>query len=132
MIPTTRRRVGDLFRTALFYAFCSKTLPPATGHTALAGLSYAGLFGLYVAEIVTGGAMLYVAHGGGAALWLLGGWSLAVMDVAWLRLIHHCVMWLIAAFVIVHVYIGWHNDILERNGLISSMFSGYKHEEEGR
>jgi Ni,Fe-hydrogenase I cytochrome b subunit len=35
-------------------------------------------------------------------------------------------MWFIAVFVIAHVYIGWHNDLVERNGLISSMFGGYK------
>jgi len=35
-------------------------------------------------------------------------------------------MWCIWIFVIIHVYISWHNDIIERNGLISSIFSGYK------
>ena len=29
------------------------------------------------------------------------------------------------------LYIGWHNDLVERNGLISSMFGGYKNQEDG-
>jgi Ni,Fe-hydrogenase I cytochrome b subunit len=33
--------------------------------------------------------------------------------------------------VIAHVYISWHNDLIERNGLISSIFSGYKNMEDG-
>jgi len=131
MIPTTRQRMKDVYRTGLFYAFRRKTLPHATGHTALAGVSYVCLFALYIVEIVTGGAMLYAAHGGGTISWLLGGWSLGIMSVAWLRLIHHLVMWMIAIFVIIHVYVGWHNDIVERNGLISSMFGGYKNQEDG-
>jgi Ni/Fe-hydrogenase 1 B-type cytochrome subunit len=35
-------------------------------------------------------------------------------------------MWVIAVFLILHIYIGWHNDIMERNGLMSSIFSGFK------
>jgi Ni/Fe-hydrogenase 1 B-type cytochrome subunit len=130
-IPTTFQRVKDAYHTGQFYAFCSRTLPYAPGHTALAGLSYTFLFIMYVIEIVTGGAMLYLAHGGGTVFWLLGGWSLGIMSVGYLRLIHHLIMWFIALFVIAHVYIGWHNDLVERNGLISSMFGGYKNQEDG-
>jgi Ni/Fe-hydrogenase 1 B-type cytochrome subunit len=42
------------------------------------------------------------------------------------RFLHHITMWLIWVFVIFHVYISWHNDRVERNALMSSIFSGYK------
>jgi Ni/Fe-hydrogenase 1 B-type cytochrome subunit len=35
-------------------------------------------------------------------------------------------MWLIVAFAVAHIYIAWLNDIAERNGVMSSIFSGYK------
>jgi Ni/Fe-hydrogenase 1 B-type cytochrome subunit len=124
--PERRRNVVD---TGLFYAFFTDRLNCSTGHTALAGVTYTFLFCLYLTEIVTGSAMLYIAHGGGAMFWTMGGWSLAVMGVGYLRLIHHMVMWGILVFVLVHVYIGWHNDMIEKNGMISSIFSGYKNME---
>jgi Ni,Fe-hydrogenase I cytochrome b subunit len=39
-------------------------------------------------------------------------------------------MWLIIAFAIAHVYVGWLHDRVERSGLMSSIFSGYKTVEE--
>jgi Ni/Fe-hydrogenase 1 B-type cytochrome subunit len=130
-IPMSSERIKNTACTASFYAFCSKDLPHYPGHTGLAGLSYTFLFGLYIVQIVTGFAMYSVAHGGGAVWTLLGGWSLGLINVAYLRLIHHLIMWVIGVFLIAHVYIGWHNDLIERNGLISSIFSGYKNMEDG-
>jgi|WetSurMetagenome_2_1015567.scaffolds.fasta_scaffold00086_43 Ni/Fe-hydrogenase 1 B-type cytochrome subunit len=130
-VPVTVQRAKDVYRTGLFYAFLSRTLPHAMGHTALAGLSYTGLFVMYVIEIVTGGAMLYTAYGGGTIFWLMGGWALGIMSVAYLRLIHHIVMWGIILFVIAHLYIGCHNALIEKNGLMGSIFSGYKSREDG-
>jgi Ni/Fe-hydrogenase 1 B-type cytochrome subunit len=43
-----------------------------------------------------------------------------------MRLIHHLVMWVILAFMIHHVYSALLVDHWERNGLMSSIFSGYK------
>jgi Ni/Fe-hydrogenase 1 B-type cytochrome subunit len=130
-IPTSGERIKNVIDTGLFYAFLKKDLPHAPGHTGLAGLSYTFLFCLYLAQIITGFAMYTLAHGGGAIWTMLGGWSLSLMSVAYLRLIHHLIMWVIGLFVIAHVYIGWHNDLIERNGLISSIFSGYKNMEDG-
>ncbi|MGO9378124.1 MAG: Ni/Fe-hydrogenase, b-type cytochrome subunit [Dissulfurispiraceae bacterium] len=130
-IPMSAERIKNTACTASFYAFCSKDLPHYPGHTGLAGLSYTFLFGLYIIQIVTGFAMYSVAQGGGATWTILGGWSLGIMSVAYLRLIHHLIMLVIPIFVIVHVYIGWHNDLIEKNGLISSIFSGYKNMEDG-
>jgi Ni,Fe-hydrogenase I cytochrome b subunit len=42
------------------------------------------------------------------------------------RLIHHLLMWVIGIFTIVYVYIALHNDMWEKNGLMISIFSGYK------
>ncbi|MFN3740815.1 MAG: hydrogenase maturation protease [Thermodesulfovibrionales bacterium] len=60
-------------------------------------------------------------------LWkLLGGWMLTIFVDNTLRLYHHLIMWLIIAFIFAHVYISWFVERAEKNGLISSMFSGYK------
>jgi Ni/Fe-hydrogenase 1 B-type cytochrome subunit len=124
-VPITPERWKNITDTALFYAFLKKELPHSPGHTGLAGLTYLFLFFLFFLEILTGFALYSQSHVG--AIWtLLGGWLLGVSSSGTIRLIHHLNMWIIAVFVIFHVYISWHNDRIERNGLMSSIFSGFK------
>jgi Ni/Fe-hydrogenase 1 B-type cytochrome subunit len=129
-VPTTDERVKNAVDTGLFYAFLKKEIPHAPGHTGLAGIAYTFLFFLFIVEILTGFALYSMAHGGGALWTLLGGWTLAIFTAGTIRLFHHVIMWLIVIFVIAHVYISWHNDLFEKNGLMSSIFSGYKHMED--
>ncbi|MBQ7232086.1 MAG: cytochrome b/b6 domain-containing protein, partial [Bacillales bacterium] len=54
--------------------------------------------------------------------WLLGGNSYAV------RSLHHLVAWGFIIFVVIHIYMAFREDWLERNGTMSSIFTGYKFE----
>ena len=122
-------RWKDTMDTALFYAFLRKDIPHDAGHTGIAGLSYFFLFILFLLEILTGFALYSETHTGG--FWtFMGGWLFSIMGTGVVRLIHHLVMWIIWIFAIVHMYIAWHNDVAERNGIMSSIFSGYKSMEE--
>ena len=57
----------------------------------------------------------------------LFGWVPGVLfGVQGVRLIHHLVMWAILGFMIHHVYSALLVDHVERNGLMSSIFTGYK------
>lgn len=129
-VPTTTERCENLVGTGLVYCFMKKELPHSPGHTGLAGITYFFLFFIFVLEIWTGFALYSQQHAGGAIWTLMGGWLLGVFSSGTIRLIHHLNMWIIAVFVIFHVYISWHNDRLERNGLMSSIFSGYKYMDE--
>lgn len=123
--PYSGRNWKDLVDTAKFYLFISRKPPYAVGHTALAGATYLVVFLLFIFEIVSGFA-LYSQAQEGAIFTVLGGWLLGVMHVQTVRLLHHLVMYVILAFVIIHVYIGWLLDRVERNGLMGSIFGGYK------
>jgi len=124
-IPSTVERCKNTVDTGLFYCFMKDEMPHAPGHTALAGITYFCLILLFLLEILTGFALYSPSHVG--VFWaLMGGWLLSVLSSGTVRLIHHLIMWVIGVFVIVHVYISWHNDRIERNGLISSIFSGFK------
>lgn len=123
--PFTSKQWNDLMDAVKFYLFISKKPPYAVGHTALAGLTYLFVFALFLFQIVSGFALYSVNHGG--AIWtLLGGWLTGIMYLQTIRLLHHLTMYLIFAFVIAHVYIGWYLDLKERNGLMGSIFGGYK------
>jgi Ni/Fe-hydrogenase 1 B-type cytochrome subunit len=124
-IPMSEERRKNLYGTAQFYCFLREHCPEAIGHTGIAGLTYFLLILLFLLEILTGFALYSQSHAGG--IWtLMGGWLFSVISEGTIRLIHHCIMWVIAVFLILHIYIGWHNDMMERNGLMSSIFSGYK------
>ena len=125
LIPLTGRQWRDLIDTIKFYLFISRKPPYAVGHTALAGLTYLFVFALFVWQIISGFALYSLADKG--TLWVvLGGWLTGVMHLQTIRLFHHLGMYVILAFALAHIYIGWYLDSRERNGLMGSIFSGYK------
>ncbi len=127
--PFDAGKLKELKEITKFYLFLKKELPNAVGHTACATYVYLGLFILFIVEILTGFALYSQSHVG--FLWkLMGGWMLSLFSAQTLRLYHHIIMWLIIAFSIAHVYVGWLLDRAERSGVMSSIFSGYKTVEE--
>ncbi len=108
-----------------YYTFISKTVPAAPGHNALAGTAYSVVFLLYLVMIGTGFA-LYSERAPNGILHKAMGWLFWLFSNQGMRLTHHCVMWLLIAFAIHHVYSAWLMDVKERGGVISSIFSGYK------
>ena len=108
-----------------YYSFQRKDLVHRVGHNALAAVTYLFMFTLMLIQILTGLALYGQVRGG----WLLGvliGWLPRLIDIQNIRLIHFLIMFAFFAFVIHHVYsavlVSWE----ERNGLIESMFTGYK------
>ena len=130
MVPITKAQWVNIVDQFLFYSFLRKKAPRVIGHTGLAALSYLGLFVIFFVEILTGFALYSQSHTG--AIWgLLGGWLLSVFSVGYIRLVHHLIMWLIFVFIGTHFYMGWYDDIREKIGEKSSIFSGYKNIDEG-
>jgi Ni/Fe-hydrogenase 1 B-type cytochrome subunit len=123
-IPTSRHQATEVFRQAGFYAFLKKDLPKVLGHNQLAASAYLLLFLLLLVETVTGFALDGTLGSGPAAA--LFGWLWELLGTQWLRMIHHLTMWAILAIALFHVYSCILVDGIEKNGLLSSMFSGYK------
>jgi Ni/Fe-hydrogenase 1 B-type cytochrome subunit len=113
-IPTTRQRWRDFFGTLKFYFFWRLKPPECAGHNPVAGASYVAIFGLYLIMIATGLALY-----GYRWFWPFGGLQIA-------RWVHHVVMWLLIGFSIQHVYSGILVALVEKNGAIDSIISGYK------
>lgn len=123
--PFTSQRWTDFMSTIKFYTFISRKPPYAVGHTALAGFVYFLLFLVFAFAIVSGFAMYSQTHKG--LIWtLLGGWFLSIFEVQTIRLLHHLVLYVMIAFIGVHLYIAWWLEAAEKNGLMGSIFGGYK------
>ena len=123
--PFTGKRLADLKGTIKFYLFMSKKPPYAVGHTALAGLAYLVVFSIFAFEIASGFALLSLSSASFLPT-LVGGWLLGMMDLQTIRLWHHLMMYAIIAFFFIHIYISWWLDTVEKNGLMGSIFGGYK------
>jgi Ni/Fe-hydrogenase 1 B-type cytochrome subunit len=123
-IPTSRQQATELFRQAGFYAFLRKEIPKVLGHNQLAATAYLMLFVLLLVETVTGFALDGVLGSTPAAAAF--GWLWELLGTQTLRQIHHITMWAILAIALFHIYSCVLVDGIEKNGLLSSIFSGYK------
>jgi Ni/Fe-hydrogenase 1 B-type cytochrome subunit len=123
-IPTSRVQASELFRQAGFYMFLRREIPKVLGHNQLAAAAYLALFFLLLVETVTGFALdgLIGSEPGATGF----AWLRELLGPQTIRLVHHLSMWAILAIALFHIYSTVLVDHLERNGLVSSMFSGYK------
>ena len=109
----------------MYYLFLRRDPPTTLGHNALAGFTYGFIVLLYFIQVITGFALYAQANPGGF-WWGLTSWIFPLISNQYLRLIHHLVMYLLIAFAAHHVYSAWLVDSEEANGLMSSIFSGWK------
>jgi len=123
-IPTSKNQATELFRQAGYYAFLRRELPKVLGHNQLAATAYLALFGLLLIETITGFALDGI--GGAQPAGMIFGWLSDFLGPQFLRLVHHLCMWAILAIAIFHIYSCVLVDHIEKNGLMSSIFSGYK------
>jgi Ni/Fe-hydrogenase 1 B-type cytochrome subunit len=122
--PTSWFQATELFRQAAFYGFIRKEIPKVLGHNQLAAAAYLILFALLLVETVTGFALDGLIGSEPGASWF--GWLRELLGPQLIRTIHHASMWAILAIALFHVYSCVLVDHIEKNGLVSSIFSGYK------
>ncbi len=123
-IPTTWFQATEILRQAGFYMFVRREIPKVLGHNQLAAAAYLILFFLLLVEVITGFALdgLLGAEPGASMF----GWLRELVGPQAIRLVHHLAMWAILAIALFHVYSCILVDHVERNGLMSSIVSGYK------
>ncbi len=117
-----RKNLVDAFK---YYFFLRREPPEVIGHNALAGMTYGVIVFLYILQTFTGFALLGEVNTSG--IWYtLTGWIFRFVSNQALRQVHHLIMWLLIAFALHHVYSAFLVDVEEGNGLMSSIFSGFK------
>jgi len=125
LLPITKKRIQDLPHQVKYYALLSPNPPPYLGHNPVAGLSYVALFILTAIQGITGLALNAEISPGGF-WWKFFSWAFLIASNQTLRLVHHLLMYVFIAFFIIHLYMAVVYDILEGEGTISSIVSGYK------
>jgi Ni/Fe-hydrogenase 1 B-type cytochrome subunit len=126
IIPLTKKQWNEMGDAAKFYTFISRKPVYSVGHAPLASVCYLVVMILFLFEIFSGFALYSQSHLKSAIMWLLGGWMLGIMNVQTVRLWHHMTMYFLLVFTVFHVYMGMFLDSVEKNGVMSSIFGGYK------
>ena len=97
----------------------------SVGHNSLASFSYFITFLIFLLQSLTGFGM-YAAM---SDSWFpkLFAWIVPLLGGDLMtRQIHHVLMWGFIIFAIIHVYLVFYHDYIERRGVTSSMIGGWK------
>jgi Ni/Fe-hydrogenase 1 B-type cytochrome subunit len=89
-------------------------------------MSYVVVFGLYLVMIASGLGLYAVDAGAASSMHGLDVLVAPFGGAQGARWTHHVVMWLLLGFVVHHVYSAVLTAIVERNGTIDSIITGYK------
>jgi Ni/Fe-hydrogenase 1 B-type cytochrome subunit len=120
-----KERRKDLKEWLKYYLFLRRGTIQQVGHNPLAGIAYTVVFSLILIEILTGLA-LYNHILGSKVLRFFVGWLPSLISIHYVREIHFLIMFAFWAFFVHHVYSAVLVGMEEKNGIVGSIFSGYK------
>lgn len=125
LFPVRRRDRANMWHQLRCYLTVNTdSCPRYLGHNPLQQLMYTLVYLAGVVMVATGFALYAQAEPGGL-LFRAFAWVPALLGgLGPVRLVHHVVSWFFLIFIPIHVYVALRNDVLERNGLLSSMVSG--------
>ena len=124
-IPIHRRQWRGMGSMLEYYLFLRFEPRHTGGHNPLAALTYFIVYLLILVQILTG-LVLYDRVLGNPVFHQFIGWLPQLIELPYLRLIHYFLMFVFFAFVIFHVYASVLVSLEEENGLLDSIFSGWK------
>jgi Ni/Fe-hydrogenase 1 B-type cytochrome subunit len=113
----------------LWYSFLAKEPRKYVGHNPLAALTMHIMFVWGMIFMICTGLALY-GEGAGMDSWQYQGFTSWIQPLLGqsqgMHTWHHLGMWWITCFAIVHIYAAVREDIMSRQSIISSMFSGWR------
>jgi Ni/Fe-hydrogenase 1 B-type cytochrome subunit len=126
IVPYRREHWRDLGEMWRYYTYRRDGPPPAVGHNRLAGAFYLIVYAGFAGQILTGCLLLAWVLSTGPVAFLFGWVSLVPGGIQWVRLLHYLLTFAFLAFTVHHVYSSVLVDSEERNGLLSSIVTGFK------
>jgi Ni/Fe-hydrogenase 1 B-type cytochrome subunit len=125
LLPVKKKNWKNLWKMLKYYFLVrQETMPHYLGHHPLQQLSYTAIYLVVIVQILTGFAMYGLSNPGGffhmMFSWvgpLFGGIQVA-------RFVHHALTWILITFIPLHIYLAFRADVMDREGEMSSIFSG--------
>ena len=126
IIPHNRAQFRCMREMGKYYLFLRRTPVPMTGHNLLAGLAYTLISAVLFFQVATGMILFGWIIDTGPAAWLTTVVAWIPGNIQTVRMLHYLATFIFIAFMIHHVYSAILVDIEERNGVMTSIFSGFK------
>ena len=125
LLPIRRKDWVNLIRTIKYYLMVhQEEAPHYLGHHPLQQLSYTAIYALVLIHVLTGFGMYGMANPGGliyTLFWWVGPLFGGIQNA---RFWHHILTWVLVWFIPLHVYLAFRADVVDREGEMSSIFSG--------
>ncbi len=121
-----KRYWAGITHTIKHYLFFPEKEETFVLRNSLARTSYLAVYILFFIEIVTGLAMYSMVNPNSWLAMLFNPVNHLFTEYQ-VHIIHHYVAWCFILFAIIHVYLAFRADVVEKNGEVSSMISGYKY-----
>jgi len=120
---------GGLVHQLKFYLFLTDKPRQYVAHNPLANLAMFFLFALLGLWMIFSGFALY-SEGLGIDSWAgkMFGWVIPLVGTSLdVHQFHRLGMWVMLTFVIAHMYMAFREDILSKQGIVSTMVNGYRY-----
>lgn len=120
---------GGLIHQLKFYLFLTNEPRQYVAHNPLANLAMFMMFALLGLFMIFTGLALY-SEGLGIDSWAgrMFGWVIPLLGQSQdVHTYHRLGMWLMVTFTLVHIYMAFREDVLSKQGVVSSMVHGYKY-----
>jgi Ni/Fe-hydrogenase 1 B-type cytochrome subunit len=120
---------GGLVHQVKFYLFLTDEPRAYVAHNPLANLAMFLMFALVGLFMIFTGFALY-SEGLGIDSWAgkMFGWVIPLLGQSQdVHTYHRLGMWIMVMFAIIHIYMAFREDILSKQGIVSSMVNGYRY-----
>lgn len=118
----------NLLETIKYYLFVSKEHAPHLGHNSLAQLFYLLVVWIGGFFMIFSGFAMWAGSNPNGILQTLFGWLIPLMGGEnHVRMFHHLIAWSYGFFLIGHLYMCFRQDLLDRDGTVTSIITGYKY-----
>jgi len=126
LLPVRKQDWQNLRKMLKYYLLVrQQEMPHYLGHHPLQQLSYTAIYAVVIVQVVTGFAMYGVADPGGLFYVMFTKWVGPLFGgLQVVRFWHHALTWILVSFIPLHIYLAFRADVVDREGELSSIFSG--------
>lgn len=125
LLPVRTKNWKNMWKMLKYYFLVrQESMPHYLGHHPLQQLSYTAIYLVVIVQVVTGFAMYGLSNPGGLFYTMFYWVGPLFGGIQNARFAHHALTWILITFIPLHIYLAFRADVMDREGEMSSIFSG--------
>ncbi len=125
LLPVRTKNWKNMWKMLKYYFLVrQESMPHYLGHHPLQQLSYSAIYLVVIVQFVTGFAMYGLSNPGGFFHTVFSWVGPMFGGIQNARFAHHALTWILITFIPLHIYLAFRADVMDREGEMSSIFSG--------